>query len=125
MIYWLGVGVGVREGTHEKTEAVEDEGHVELPPTPLIVLAQHKGIRVDELTLLPAAPMPDTLPHDGQRAGDHQVPEDGVEDQRPLREVVAVDIDAGEAAGHPARRHPEHPVPLPATSDGDEPLLGG
>lgn len=69
--------------------------------------------------------MPHALPNDSQCAGDHQVPENGVEDQRPLGEVIAVDVDAGKAAGHPAACHPDHPVPLPAAADGVEPLLRG
>jgi len=112
-----------RASAYEECESVEDERHVELRLASLVVLRQGKWVRVDQLSLLPTSPVPHAFPHYSQSAGNHHVPEDAVQHQRPLRQVVSVDIDAGEPARHGIRRDPTHPVPLPSPSNRVEALL--
>lgn len=118
----------IARDAHEEVEPppqVEEEGHPKLELCPLVIHLESEGIRVDVLSLLPAAPVADGLPDGGHCTEVHEVPEEGGEDDWDLGEVIAVDVDVCDEADEAGGAHCDHPVPLPSPANGPEALLGG
>lgn len=82
-----------------------------------VIFGEHKGVRVDILSFLPAAPMPDCFPHKRRRALAEEKPKEAHNHNGQLLNAIAVDIDINEKPNERACADKACPVPLPSSSN--------
>lgn len=109
-------------GAHQPQPEVEEERYQELEHASLVGLLQDERIRVNELTLHPAAPVSDGFPDKSHGSHLQEEPKEIVQDNRDRGEVVAIDVNASEQAYHGGDGDEYSPVPLPPPTDGSKSL---